>query len=1355
VEFQVLGPVEVVADGCPVAVGAGRERAVLARLLASANHVVAQETLVNDLWPDESPERAAQAVWVYVSRLRKALRTAGGDDVLVTRPPGYLLVVDPAAFDAARFEALAGDGHRAAREGRHGDAAATLTEALRLWRGPAYAGVTELPFARAEAARLEEARLGALETRVDAELACGRDAELIGELASLTEEYPLRERLWALRITALYRAGRQAEALRTYQELRRHLAEELGLEPSGELRALEGAILRQDPSLARPGPAGPPAVAEPATPGVVTFMFTDLVGSTEQLDRLGDDAADDLRRRHFRSLRDALTAHGGTEVKSLGDGLMAAFASPAAALRCAVEIQRGSTEEDFAVRIGIHAGEPIAEDDDFFGTPVVIAQRLCGRASGGQILASALVQGLTGTRSGCSFTNLGGLSLKGFGEPVAACEVHWAPPAPAALLPLPVPLARQDSFFVRPEPDMTRLEAAWAAARSGRRQLVLLAGEPGIGKTRRSAEIARTAHDAGAAVLYGRCEDGMGVPYQPFVEALGTYLRQAPAPVVGRLGGELVRLVPELSGRFPDLPPPLSADPETERYRLFDAVAAWLAAVAEDAPTVLVVEDLHWATPPTLALLGHLVHSGEPGRLLLVANYRDTPLDVSPELADAVADLLRQPDVDRLGLHGLDRSAVAEYVEAQAGHDLDAGGHDLAGVLHTETAGNPFFLNQVLRHLSETGALVRRDGRWSVTSDEFDVPDSVRDVIAQRLARLPDETGEVLAFGAVVGDHFDLALLAEAAGRPHLSVLRALDPALSARLLRQADGPAAGYRFVHALVRHTIEDALPAARRMELHRSIGAALAALAGPSWPEHAADLARHWLAAIPPGAATPGESRRVLDYAEEAARRATTSLAYEEAAAQLARARPYADLLDDPVRRARFLVALGETQFNAGDGSHRQTLLDAGRLALQLGDGALAARAALANNRGTLYSGATMIDTERVAALEAALGATGLDPLVRTRLQANLGLELSWDPDPQRRRALSGEALASARALGEPATLAHVLLVRDYSIAAPDNLDERLANTAELLRLAETLGDPVVKSRALHLRFRAAIELADIGEAERCLSVNEGLVRGLGQPGLAWPLLLQRAGLTILRGDLAAGSAQVRAAYEQGVATGQPDAAIITWAQQLVVDFERGEVTENEMARQLGERAPMARAAQGVIRLELGRRDDAREIFHELADSTFSAPFDFIWIRFIADCATLCAGLRETEAASTLHSRLEPFADRLVTIAWGSVVTGSVSHYLALLDTTVKRFDEAEAHFDSAAKTHERIGAATWLARTRLEWARMLLERRRQGDVERARELLGPALTTAAELGASGIERQAAQLLATMKDPHASRR
>jgi hypothetical protein len=272
-------------------------------------------------------------------------------------------------------------------------------------------------------------------------------------------------------MTALYRAGRQAEALRTFQELRRYLGDELGIEPSEALRTLEGAILRQAAELAY---APPPA--------------------------------------------------------------------------------------------GVAASAPAAPEG----------------------------------------------------------------------LPLPVPLARQDAVFVRPEAEMGRLEVAWKAAQAGRRQLVLLAGEPGIGKTRLSAEIGRVAHGDGAAVLYGRCEDGMGVPYQPFVEALGTYLRQGPAPVLGRLAGELTRLVPELNERCPDLPAPLSADPDTERYRLFDAVAAWLAALAAGTPAVLVLEDLHWATPPTLAMLAHLVRSGEPGRLLIVVNYRDTGLDVTPHLTDTV-----------------------------------------------------------------------------------------------------------------------------------------------------------------------------------------------------------------------------------------------------------------------------------------------------------------------------------------------------------------------------------------------------------------------------------------------------------------------------------------------------------------------------------------------------------------------------------------------------------------------------------------------------------------------------------------------------------------------------------------------
>ncbi|MGH9003952.1 MAG: ATP-binding protein, partial [Acidimicrobiia bacterium] len=474
---------------------------------------------------------------------------------------------------------------------------------------------------------------------------------------------------------------------------------------------------------------------------------------------------------------------------------------------------------------------------DYFGTPVVVAQRLCDRARGGQILASALVQGLVGNRDDCSFHLLGGLTLKGLAEPVAACEVLWEDQADVAV-PLPLPLEREESsVFVGRDDQMLHLEATWEAARSGRRRLVLLAGEPGIGKTRLAAEIARAAHTSGATVLFGRCDDDLGVPYQPFVEALGGYLRQARSPNFGRLAGELVRLVPEVAERAGDLAAPMRSDPETERYRLFDAVAAWLAGVSADTPAVLVVDDIQWATKPTLLLLTHLIRSAEPMRLLVVACYRDTDLDVTAELADAIADLVRQPGVERLRLGGLDEPGVFAFMEAQARHGLDDDVRGYAAPLQAETGGNPFFVGQVIRHLSETGAVFRRDGRWTseLAPSEVGIPDGVRDVIARRLARLPDETREVLAVAAVLGDTFELEILTQVGGEAEIATLRALDPAIAARLVTEAAGPVPGHRFFHALVRATLYDSLPAARRLELHRRAGEAIEAV-------HAGRLEQH---------------------------------------------------------------------------------------------------------------------------------------------------------------------------------------------------------------------------------------------------------------------------------------------------------------------------------------------------------------------------------------------------------------------------------------------------------------------------------------------------------------------------------
>ena len=1142
-------------------------------------------------------------------------------------------------------------------------------------------------------------------------------------------------------MTSLYRAGRQAEALRTYQELRLHLSGELGIEPSEELRALEGSILRQDAQLARPRPAteratsGEPAASEPG-PGVVTFMFTDVVGSTELLDRLGDDAADELRRRHFSLLRQALKVHGGAEVKSLGDGLMAAFTSPVAALRCAVEIQKDSAAaasagsagqpEAVAVRVGIHAGEPIAEDDDFFGMPVVVAQRLCGRAQGGQILVSALVQGLVGNRVGCSFIPLGGLLLKGFGEPIAACEVEWAPPEPAPVLPLPAALAREDSFFVRPEADMARLEVAWAAARSGRRQLVLLAGEPGIGKTRRSAEIARTAHEAGAVVLHGRCEDGLGVPYQPFVEALGTYLRQAPGPALGRLAGELVRLAPELASRFPELPRPLSADPETERYRLFDAVAAWLAAVAEEAPAVLVIEDIHWATPPTLAMLAHLVRSGEPGRLLVVVNYRDTPLDVTPALADAVADLLRQPDVDRVRLGGLDRAGVAAYMEARVGHDLDAEGQEFAGVLHAETAGNPFYLDEVLRHLGETGALLRRDGRWSASgaAGGFDVPDSVRDVIARRLSRLPAETVEILALAAVQGDRFDLAVLAEAAGQPYVSVLGALDPATSARLVTEGGGSPSAPRFVHALVRHTVEDGLPAARRMELHRATGAALAAVAGGAWEEHAADLARHWLAATPPVGATAEDARRTLDYAEEAARRAAAALAYEEAATLLARAVPLSSQIDDPARRAALLAALGEAQHHAGDAAHRQTLVDAANLALEFGDSALAARAALANQRQVSVLGT--IVPERVALLERVLEALGpAETSARAHMLVALAGELHHSTDP-RRHELARQAVAVARRLRDPACLARVLALAGFALWQPENLLERVEIATELSGLAEHLGDPLLEIDAGLALYYGAAMYSDFDRARAALSTATRAAEELGQPASRLRVLLAQQSCALLDGRFADFTRFSAEALHFGEALGNADARMIHRGDGGTMHLLRGQTSEALEGFLIAAELiphPCLKAGVALAYAEVGRPAEAEALLTRLgAPSLSGIPRDYLWLFSLAVLAAVGGVLRDRELAGPLYEELLPYRGQMVLAQVSAL--GPVAHYLGVLAAVLGLPDEADEHFAFACDLQERTGARGMLVRTRLEWARLLLTRGGPGDVERARDLAAVA-------------------------------
>ena len=358
-----------------------------------------------------------------------------------------------------------------------------------------------------------------------------------------------------------------------------------------------------------------------AASGLITILFTDLVGSTELASDVGDVAADELRREHFASLREAVVATGGTEVKTIGDALMVSYPGAADALAGAATMQRAVERHNrrladgrISMRVGISVGDASFEDGDWFGTPVVEAARLCAAATGGQILVSDLVRALAGSRTELELVPLGKLDLKGLPEPLAACEVAWQVSSSDAAVPLPAFVDTAPAFaFAGRVDQLDALIAAWKEAAEGARRVVLVSGEPGIGKTRLVTELVRTAHERGSIVLWGRCDEEAGAPYAPFAEALRQYASTTPPErlraELGALGGELVRIVPDLAARVPGLAEPMNADADTERYRLFDSVADLLAGMSAEQAVVLVLDDLHWADKPSLVLLRHLVRS--------------------------------------------------------------------------------------------------------------------------------------------------------------------------------------------------------------------------------------------------------------------------------------------------------------------------------------------------------------------------------------------------------------------------------------------------------------------------------------------------------------------------------------------------------------------------------------------------------------------------------------------------------------------------------------------------------------------------------------------------------------------------
>ena len=430
------------------------------------------------------------------------------------------------------------------------------------------------------------------------------------------------------------------------------------------------------------------------------------------------------------------------------------------------------------------------------------------------------------------------------------------------------------------------------------------------------------------------------------------------------------------------------------------------------------------------------------------------------------------------------------------------------------------------------------------------------------------------------------------------------------------------------------------------------------------------------------------------------------------------------------------------------YRRTLLDAAAVARRRKDTDGLVRAALANNRAFAYSRVGELDRERVSVLEAALedvAETNVE--ARARLMANLAVELVFAADRDRRVALSDAALAAARTLGKDPILAHVLLTRYYTILAPNTLPERLANTGELVAVTERLGDPFMAAIARFFRIRTAMETGDVDEADRCLVVFEALAAELRQPFLQWMAQFCRAGREVLAGRYDVADSVASAALQTGQAAGQHEALLMYTLERLQTQIERDRLADAQQtladAIAEGFRVPLLDSLQAMLACDSGQDNEARRLLADLAADNFSAvPVNNLWLATLANCAAVAARLNNRDASAALYETLAPYASQLPVALL--VPSGCVDYYLGPLAGVLEQRDAARDHFSRAAATHTRIGAPVWLARTRLEWARMLLTGREAGDTERARELLGRTLATARELGLANVERRAVELL-----------
>jgi tetratricopeptide (TPR) repeat protein len=861
--------------------------------------------------------------------------------------------------------------------------------------------------------------------------------------------------------------------------------------------------------------------------------------------------------------------------------------------------------------------------------------------------------------------------------------------------------------FVGREAQLERLRVELAAALRGEGRLVVLSGEPGVGKTRTATALSALAQEQGAVVVWGRCHERAGAPaYWPFVQAISAH-PSAPA---------LAELVPVL--RALEQPPVPDGSPERARFELLDRVALALGATARAAPFVLVIDDLHWADVGSLLLLESLAPALAGMPLLVLATLRDTEVQPSAERASLLASALRS--ARRIPLGGLARAEVAELLADQLGKNVPA---EVLDEVVAATECNPFFVIEMAQLLA-VGA-----------GPKAAVPPGVSELLRRRRAPLPEPAQRILRAASVMGREFDLDVLARVVGASPESVLESLAAPLRLGLVREVPGALRRFAFSHALMRETLYHELSPSERVALHGAVGAALE-VAESGGDERLSALAHHFFEAGK--VADPTKAAR---YGCEAGERALRLLAFEEAVMHFERALAALSLLDDDDTRLRALTGLGDGLHGAGHlGRMETTFRQAVQLARKLGPDAFGAtvfRFALARAQLALP------DVELNALLDEALGALPEAPSpLRARLLARLSAGLLLQPGGEaRRRTLSDEALHMARGLGDDSTLRFVLTRRLIGLLGPDQLEQRLATTSEILRAKRR--SRAYEAEALLASLADHAERADRVALDASFAAFDQLAQASREPVWRWTAASARAGLALVEGRMAEAESLATQALALGRAVetrlprlrfAQQIVAIRGWQARL---SEIGPLLENSVAQ--ASVVPAWRCALADYYCVSGRETEARRELAALAVDDFSAlPRDANWLIGMALLADLCGRLRDAGRAATLYALLRPYAGRIAVAGPLTVLAGSIDARLGVLATTLERFAEAEAHFEQALALAERMRALPWRGLIRFQQAELYVARAGLGDRERALENLDESEVIAETVGMLTLQR-----------------